>query len=81
MLTPSRQSVFKDNSNARYNAMEKQKRTFTWVDYRWQEAINLFTETNKITDDFEALWLCNTTAIVAERFAMFSFNKAWAKVV
>ena len=81
MLTPSRQSVFKDNSNARYNAMEKQKRAFTWVDYRWKEAINLFTETNKITDDFEALWLCNTTAIVAERFAMFSFNKAWAKVV
>ena len=61
--------------------MEKQKRTFTWVDYRWQEAINLFTETNKITDDFEALWLYNTTSIVAERFAMFSFNRAWDKVV
>ena len=61
--------------------MEKQKRTFTWVDYRWQEATNLFAETNKVTDDLEVLWLYNTTAIVAERLAMFSFNKAWAKVV
>ena len=61
--------------------MKKQKRAFTWVDYRWQEAINLFTETNKVSDDAEVAWLYNTTAIVAERFAMFSFNRAWAKVV
>ena len=59
--------------------MEKQKRTFTWVDYRWIEATELFTETNKVTDECEALRLCNTTAIVSERFAIFSINRAWAK--
>lgn len=60
--------------------MEKKKRTFTWVDYRWNEATILFTETNKVTDDVEMLWLYNTTAIVSERLAMFSINRAWAKV-
>lgn len=61
--------------------MEKKKRAFTWVDYRWQEATELFTETNNITDETEFLWLCNTTAIVSERLAIFSINRAWAKVV
>ena len=40
---------------------------------------HLFTETNKVTDDVEMLWLYNTTAIVSERLAMFSVNRAWAK--
>ena len=61
--------------------MEKQKRTFTWVDYRWNEATELFTETNKVTDDVEMLWLYNITAIVSERLAMFSVNRAWATEV
>ena len=59
--------------------MEKPKRTFTWVDYRWKEAIELFTETNKVIDEREALRLCSTTAIVSERLAVFSINRAWAK--
>ena len=53
----------------------------TWVDYRWNEATNLFTETNKVSNDDEMLWLYNTTPIVSERLAMFSVNRAWAKAV
>ncbi len=58
---------------------QKKKRTFTWVGYRWQEAMELFTETNTVTDEREVLRLYSTTAIVAERLAMFSINRAWAK--
>ena len=61
--------------------MEKQKKSLTWVDYRWNEATNLFTETNKVSNDVEMLWLYNTTPIVSERLAMFSINRAWAKEV
>ena len=62
--------------------MEKQKRTFTWVDYRWNEALETFITTIAgVQGDSEKLWVQNCTAIVSERLALFSVNRAWAKAV
>jgi len=72
--------VIETNLTKSSKLKESGMRTKTWVDYRWKEATNLFTETNKVSDDVEMLWLYNTTAIVSERLAEFSINKAWCKI-
>lgn len=60
--------------------MKQRKREFTWVDYRWNEALETFITTiTSVRGESEKRWVQNCTAIVSERLAMFSVNRAWAK--
>ena len=60
---------------------QKVKREMTWVDHRWNEALEIFSTTiHSVRGEREKQWVQNCTAIVSERFAKFSINRAWPKI-